>query len=84
MEESISTIVTMSMIIVVVAISAGVWVYTVRLNANRPNDRDDERIDELARSVDRLEVRMANMETIILDQEKVNVLFAEKGKSGPR
>ena len=57
--------------------------YQARLKVNRRYEGDEERIDELARSLDRIEVRMANVESIILDQEKRNVLFAEKGDGNP-
>ena len=73
-----------TMIVVVVALCVGGGMYQARLKANRLNEGDEERIDELARSMDRIEVRMANVESIVLDQEKRNVLFAEKGDGDPR
>ena len=66
------------MIVAIVALGVISEMYKARLKANRPNAKDSEQISELVRSVDRLEERMANVETIILDQEKRNVLFAEE------
>ena len=67
-----------TMIVAIVALGVISEMYKARLKANRPNAKDSEQISELVRSVDRLEERMANVETIILDQEKRNVLFAEE------
>lgn len=67
-----------TMIVAIVALGVFREMYKARLKANRPNAKDSEQISELVRSVDRLEERMANVETIILDQEKRNVLFAEE------
>ena len=73
-----------TMIVVVVALCVGGGIVQARLKANQRNAGDNEQLDELARSMDRIEVRMANVESIILDQEKRNVLFAEKGERGSR
>ena len=67
-----------TMIVAIVALGVISEMYKARLKANRPSTKDSEQITDLARSVDRLEERMANVETIILDQEKRNVLFAEE------
>ena len=67
-----------TMIVAIVALCYISEMYKARLKANRPNAKDSDQISELVRSVDRLEERMANVETIILDQEKRNVLFAEE------
>lgn len=67
-----------TMIIAIVALGVIREMYKARLKADRPNAKDNEQIGDLVRSVDRLEERMANVETIILDQEKRNVLFAEE------
>ena len=68
-----------TMIVAIVALGSISAMYQARLKALRPNPKDSKQISELADGLNRLETRMANVESIILDQEKRNVLFEEKG-----
>jgi len=55
-------------IVIIVAIGAVSAVYRARIKAG--SDKSEELFDSLSERVDRMEERMANLETIILDKEK--------------
>jgi hypothetical protein len=55
-------------VVVIVAIGALSAMYRARLKVDRR--KSEELVEDLARRIDRLEDRMASLETIILDREK--------------
>ena len=55
-------------IVLIVAIGAGSAVYRARIKAS--SAKFEELFDSLSERVDRMEERMANLETILLDKEK--------------
>ena len=55
-------------VVLIVAIGAVSAVYRARIKAG--SDKFEELIDSLSERVDRMEERMANLETIILEKEK--------------
>ena len=55
-------------VVLIVAIGAVSAVYSARIKVG--SGKSEELIDSLSERVDRIEERMANLETIILDKEK--------------
>ena len=55
-------------VVLIVAIGAVSAVYRARIKVG--SGKSEELIDSLSERVDRIEERMANLETIILDKEK--------------
>ncbi len=59
---------TWTAIVLIVAIGTFAGLYRTRLKAN--NQKTDEDIENLSRRISRMEDRIANLETIVLEKEK--------------
>ncbi len=59
---------TWTAIVLIVAIGTFGGLYRTRLRAN--NQKTDEDIENLSRRISRMEDRIANLETIVLEKEK--------------
>ena len=58
-------------IVVIVAIGVGSEMYKYRIRHSTRSSKDDRQLNLLSQRLDALETRISNLETLILEQEKM-------------